>query len=210
MADPGLAPNAFAEEFYERLAPLMTRDAENGYGGKTFAYALGSMMNQFELLARTDADGNPGWTIILDPTRAPDYALPYVAQYRGEVIPVGAPETDARAIVTAGAHSLRGTPQSLIDAATKHLTGSKYLTLRERDTGPRHATMYVRTAECTLAPGTYQVKRVNIGQGPIIASIFAVKPSDVDVDLVVATQRTIDELTGSIDALAGTIDQLST
>ena len=206
--DPNTTPNAFGDELYEAMAPLAYADAANDYALKTICYALAQMFKQLELLVRTDDDGNLPWSIIMDADRAPDYMLPYIAQFVGQTIPTGMSEADARALIKAPSNSERGTRASLIENVEKYLTGTKHISLRERDTSPWHATMNILSGESGIANGTYVVNQANASLSPIIQALLDNKPVGIVLELIVSNGITIDELVGTIDAQTGTIDNL--
>lgn len=191
-----MADTTFGAELYEALAPLDYADAENGYALRIVCDAVGTMAEELELLTRTDADGHDPWSIIMDAERAPAYMLPYVAQFVGQTIPVGTPEATARALIRSPSNQERGTLAKVEHDVKATLTGSQYVRVIERDGSPYRFSVFVRTSECPSPAETE-------------AAILSSKPAGLALNFVVADGTTIDELSGSIDALTGTIDDLS-
>lgn len=70
-----------------------------------------------QLVEEEGAEGQPGWLPqwgrLLDPDLCPGPDLPYLGQYVGVPIPVGASEHEARALVKGEAGQGRGTPASV-------------------------------------------------------------------------------------------------
>jgi hypothetical protein len=121
---------------------------------------------------------------------------------------VGASESEARALILEPSNAERGTPRSLITAAKRNLTGSKYSTLTERTPTAYSLRMNIRTAESDLANGSYLVNKSNEGLSKIIADLNAVKPAGLIMTLVVSDTATVDELAGTVDELPGDVDSL--
>jgi hypothetical protein len=194
MADPNTTPNAFGDELYYSVSPLAYGDADNDYALKTLCYALAQMFNQVELLARSDGTADP-WSIIMDADNAPDYVLPYIAQFVGQTIPVGTPEADARQLIKDPSNQKRGSLPKLIYEAKRFLTGSQYVRVIERDTSPYHFSVFVHTSEVT-------------DSAALAAALQAVKPAGLVMNLVISDHTTIDVLTGSIDSQTAQINNL--
>lgn len=146
MPDPNIVPDPLGDDFYESVKPLAYDDPNNDYALKTLAYGLAQMFKQAELYGRTDEDGNPGWSILFDVNRAPADALPYLAQYVGERIPVGISEADARARIVAKQNQQRGTPASIIAATQSKLYGTKFVALIERLNGDAYKMRVITNA----------------------------------------------------------------
>lgn len=146
MADPNIIPDPLGDDFYESVKPLAFDDPNNDYALKTVAYGFAQMFKQAEQYGRTDEDGNPGWSILFDVSRVPADALPYLAQYVGERIPVGTSEADARARIVAKQNQQRGTPASIIAAAKSKLYGNKFVALIERLNGDAYKMRVITNA----------------------------------------------------------------
>ncbi|MDQ2740398.1 MAG: phage tail protein [Actinomycetota bacterium] len=150
---------SFADNFVARFQPWLTPDLE------TYLRAIALMFGEVELYA-FDTDTAEGWTILFDPDRAPAKALPYLAQLRGAILPVGIAEPTAREWIKDAPNQLRGTPQAIFLAAQRKLTGGRLVTIKERDGDPDHLTVTTYTAQTPDPAGTR-------------ADILSVTPHDV-------------------------------
>jgi len=133
-----LTPESFADRLYWMLGPLAGQDPAYGWALLILCNAVGQMFQELEDLARDSPDG-PGWSALLDITRCPDEALPWLAQFVGvRLLPDSSP-ADQRARILATDGWRRGTPAALVSATQATLTGTKRVTLRERDGGDAYA-----------------------------------------------------------------------
>jgi hypothetical protein len=107
---------------------------------------IGDMFAPFELYA-LDTDDGPGWSILLDVDRCPAPALPYLAQYVGERIPVGLTEDQQRQWIRDAPNQRRGTVPGIVNAARRYLTGTQLVTVIERDGGPDKLTVITYTTQ---------------------------------------------------------------
>lgn len=119
-----------ADDLVAAFEPWLTEDLE------TYLRAVASMFEEAELYSADDfaddANDYEGWTVLFDPDRAPAAALPYLAQFVGEVLPVGIGEAAAREWIKDRPNSRRGTPTAMILAAQRKLTGQRTVSFRER------------------------------------------------------------------------------
>lgn len=124
---------SFSDDFVARFEVWLTPDLE------TYLRAWAGMADELELYIADMFDedtGEPtyeGWTILFDPDRCPAPALPYLAQYVGEILPVGIPEPQAREWIKDAPKQLRGTPYAIFRAAQRRLTGTRLVSMLERD-----------------------------------------------------------------------------
>ena len=127
---PELAPTG--ERLRDRTAPLAPHDDRYGYA---HAYLCGSLGAIFDEVAEVfDPEGDiPPMAPLLDPELCPDWALPWLAQFVGIVLPAGIPPDDARALIHSVYGFRRGTPAAMRAAAALYLTGTKTVNFRERD-----------------------------------------------------------------------------
>lgn len=145
-----------AEEIYARVAPLATDDAQYGWGMLTLCIALGLMRQPVATLVRDTADGDPGWSIILDIDRCPTYALPWLAQCVGARIPTGTDDATARQIIRAEQSFTRGRPASIVATIQRTLTGTRTVYMTERADGDPYK-LRVRTFDTeTSSPAATQ------------------------------------------------------
>jgi hypothetical protein len=138
---------ALADDLVDAFAPWLTFDLE------TYLRAIGAMFDEVELYAIV-GDDDQGWVTLFDPDRCPAPALPYLAQYVGERLPVGISEPAAREWIKDAPNQRRGTPRSIFLAAQRKLTGSRLVAMREREGGVDHLTIVTYTAETPDPAGT--------------------------------------------------------
>lgn len=96
-----------------------------------FLQAAAVMTNRSQESLRWDERGS-GWRRMLDPTRCPAWALPWVAQLVGSPNLAGLTEAQQRAVVVDSPTLRRGTPAAIRAAAQMHLTGSAEVYIAER------------------------------------------------------------------------------
>lgn len=143
MARPVVS--ATAERLYEALGPFQQNDP--GWLLLNLCDAVTRPAAEIESYV-ADTDTQVGWQPLLDPSLCPARALPWLAQFVGATVPVGADETTARAIVLHSPGWARGTPGSVVAAARLWLTGGQHVTLNERYGGNAYAVeVQVYTAE---------------------------------------------------------------
>lgn len=162
---------SFADQLYDALAALASRDEALGWHLLHFCSAFGLPFQLIEDLGR-DSDAGPGWSILLDIDRCPTWALGYLGQYRGVRLP--APE----AFETAEAYDLamrerirradgvnRGRTDALRAMIERYLTGTKYVVLNERRGGDAYELgVLTRTSE-TADPALLE-RRIREDQKP--------------------------------------------
>lgn len=135
--------------------------------------AIGGMFAEVELYA-FDTDDFEGWSILLDVDRCPAEALPYLAQYVGERLPIGLTEEQERQWIRDAPNQRRGTLQSIVDAGQRYLTGGKNITVIQRDGGPDRLTIVSYTDQ---TPNSAQV----------LAELYTVVPADISLTYVVSS-----------------------
>lgn len=124
-----------ADDLVAAHAPWLTDDLE------TYLRAVGGMFTEIELYS-ADSEEFDGWTILLDVDRCPVKALPYLAQYVGERLPVGLSEDAQRQWIRDAPNQRRGTIQSIVRAAARQLESEHPLvTVIERDGGADKLTV---------------------------------------------------------------------
>jgi hypothetical protein len=130
-----LLPDTFAARLYAMLEPLAQLDADAGWSLLILINAIGGMFQEVETWVRDTPDG-PGWSPLLDLTRCPSEALPWLAQFAGVRIPGGLTDAEQRAWIASTSGFWRGTTSALIGAAKATLTGTQTVLFRERYGGP--------------------------------------------------------------------------
>ena len=141
-------------DLWNQLGPWHDADnasgiAGNGYPLLTFLDAISSQFAVTEAYTRDDAT-HTGWGQLLDVNVCPTAALPWLAQFAGVSIPVGATDAQMRAAIVAQQNSKRGTPATLIAILQSFLTGTQHVTLSERTPDPYSFTI---TSYLTETPG---------------------------------------------------------
>lgn len=126
------------ERLYQALGPFTEGDEAGGWVLLKLCDVVTAPIADVEYFA-ADTDTAVGWSVMLDPTLAPERALPWLGQLVGAVVPVGSTEADARAIVRAVPTWARGTPAAIVAAVRLLLTGTKSATLTERYGGSAYA-----------------------------------------------------------------------
>jgi hypothetical protein len=150
----------------ERTQPLAPDDASYGYAHAHLCEALGRMLEQVAEVFDPEGDVPP-LAPILDVELCPAWALPWLAQLVGVVLPYGVGDDEARTYIRDVAGFERGTPASLRAAAGLFLTGDKTVYFRERDpTGadPPYTLEVVTVASETPDPAA--VLRALLAQKP--------------------------------------------
>jgi Phage tail protein (Tail_P2_I) len=173
VSTPELTP--WGERLRERTAPLAPDDAEHG---NAHAHLAGALATALERVAQIyDPDDGPPGSPLVDVDRCPDWALPWLAQLVGVVLPPGVDAATARVLISDVAGWRRGTPAALRAAAGLHLTGDKSVYFRERDaTGadPPYTLEVVTLTSETPEPDA------------VLAALLAQKPGGI-----VLTYRTV-------------------
>jgi hypothetical protein len=193
MWEPELRPVAAA--CYQQLRLLAPNDEQLGW---PLAHFIAAQMGPLEDLVEwtSDTDAGPGYSVFLDIDRCPAIALPWLAQFKGVVIPAGLTEDKQRAWIRSAEGQHRGTVDALERAGQRHLTGTKSVRVLERVGGNAYAmTAVTRTSEtpdpaATLAD-LQSAKRI----GMLLTHIVSDEP------IVDESTRTINAITVGLDAL---------
>lgn len=113
---------ALSSDVYQQIRLMVPEDEALGY---PFANYIAAMLGPGELVESwvRDTDDGPGWGILVDLDRAPEVALPWLAQAKGVVLPPGLLPSQWRDYIRQARGMRRGSLASLIDAAKLHLTG---------------------------------------------------------------------------------------
>lgn len=140
---------------------------------------------------------SPGYSVFLDIDRCPAIALPWLAQFKGVVIPDGLTVQEQRNWVRTAEGQRRGTVDALVAAAKRHLTGTKTVRVLERVGGNAYAlTVITRTSE-TPDPAT------------TLADIVAAKRIGILLTHVVSDAPIVDEWARTITAMTVSIDAMT-
>jgi len=188
---PTLRP--VAATIYQQLRSQVPQDEALGW---PFANYLAAKWGPLEDLAEwvSDSDDGPGYSIFLDIDRCPAIALPWLAQYKGVVIPDGLTEADQRAWIRSAEGQRRGTVDALIRAGQRHLTGTRSVRVLERVGGSAYdMTAIVRTSECANPTVTR-------------ADLESAKRVGMRITFVVADSPLVDDGTRTLNATTASID----
>ncbi len=157
-----LTPESFADQLYWALGPLAGQDPAYDWALLILCNAIGVMFQEVEDLARDTPDG-PGWSPLLDLSRCPEEALPWLSQFVGVRLQPDDSDAEDRARIAATDGWRRGTPAALIASAQATLTGNQVVNLYERQGDPY--ALLVQTL-------TYETP----DQAATLAAILAQKP----------------------------------
>ena len=135
----------------ERTQPLAPDD--HLYGWSHAALCEGMMLPFAQLAELVDPpDPYLPWEPLFDVDLCPGWALPWLGQIVGVRVPNGMSDDDARAFIKELRAFKRGSPEAIKSAAKFALTGSKTVTLHERDNGDAYALeVVVLTSETPSA-----------------------------------------------------------
>jgi hypothetical protein len=118
----------FLQRLIANMAPWNTGPVVAGMTDlERFLAAIALMFEPVVSLAEEEGtDGQagyvPSWGKLLDPTLCPAKLLPYLGQFVGVTIPVGASDAEARALVKAESGLARGTPASIKSAIERSIS----------------------------------------------------------------------------------------
>jgi hypothetical protein len=98
--------------------------------------ALGAILSPLhDLVADVGVDGDdayvPGYGSLLNVETCADENLPYLAQFAGVTLPVGIGADQARTMIRMEPARKRGSPESIVAAAQRYLTGTQSVKLLE-------------------------------------------------------------------------------
>lgn len=160
--------------------------------GGSSSGSIGLSLNGFSLI-QGESEAYLGWGSLLDVNVAPEWALPWLAQFVGvrTIADLDVPAQRLRIKGVAGFH--RGTPASIIAAAKQYLTGSRRVELYEREGSPWVFRLR------TYAPETPDPDKVR-------EAVEAIKPAGVVFIYELQSGIEIDGLSGTIDGLVSSIN----
>jgi len=118
------------DDLVAALEPWLTPDLED------YVTNVAGMFSEVEEYAAPvvgEDEDLDGWTLLLDPARCPADALPYLAQFVGERLPVGIAEAAGRAWIVDSPNQSRGSLLPVVYATQRSLTGGRAVTVVERD-----------------------------------------------------------------------------
>lgn len=194
MARPTVT--GLAEEAFEDLGPVTAPDGEDtGWGALKLLHTLLAPLQAIADIVRDDGD-RPGWAVLMDPALCPPEWLRWAGQFYGVRVTPGDPTSaawveQARDEVASAAGIRRGTVGAIRAAAQRHLSGTQYVLILERDTSAYHLTVVVRSAEMSAedtiawadAEGSWE-DWDGAWRGDLEAAIRAQKPAALVMDFI--------------------------
>jgi hypothetical protein len=118
---------SIADDWLDQLQPWLTPDLLDYVG------AVASMWEEAEAYyLDVPEDGVVGWGPLWDVTIAPSGGLPWLAQVVGERLPSGLTDAQQRQWISLSPSADRGSPQAIVNAGKRLLTGSQTVQFRER------------------------------------------------------------------------------
>jgi hypothetical protein len=129
-----------AEEAYAALGPLTAEDEDTDWPLLRFVAAVTLALEEIDDLVRDSGDG-PGWSAIVDIDRAPADALAWLGQLVGVSPDASLSDSGQRERIRDVSGFRRGSRGALEAAAKRHLTGTRTVNIRERDTSAYHLTV---------------------------------------------------------------------
>jgi hypothetical protein len=196
MNIPTIGP--FGTDIYAELEPLTKQDSLYGWSLLYYLGAIGTMFDEIETYARDGPNGEAGWSIILDVTRAPYKALPWLGQFVGVYVPDTLSDAVARARIVSHPNFQRGTLAAIIAAAQTNLTGVKGVLVTERYQGDAYS-LYVAT-RAAQTPSPTQTQK----------DILAAKPAGLSLTFETLAGQTFQELLSKTPTLQSTYTTYAT
>lgn len=163
-----------AQDIYTLLEPYAENDASAGFALRSLCESIAKTMTDVDELVRDGVNGEPGWSAILDASRAPDEGLAWLGQIVGTALLPGDSNATSRARVAAADGLKRGNPALLIAAAKRLLTGNKTVIFTERTSDAWHFAVRTRTAETPSSAA-------------VLAILTAMKPAGLIMDYATFT-----------------------
>jgi hypothetical protein len=163
---------AIGDRLLLQLQPYTIEDAANDNALATFLQAIGQMYEDVNNWADDDADGNVGWSILLDINRVPSVALPWLAQFVGATINPSFTDAQQRQQILNVQGWARGSVAALMNAALPYLTDTKTIIFRERDAA---ASPTLPAYGLTILTKTSETPN----SAAVLAALLAVKPAGI-------------------------------
>jgi hypothetical protein len=163
----------FGERLRERTQPLALDDESYGFAHAYLSEALSRPYLEVQEIFDPEGDVPPV-APLLDIDLCPDWALPWLAQLIGAVIPVGMPPDTARELIRNVAGFRRGTPAAIRAAASFFLTGSKTVFFNERFANDAYRLGIVTLTAETPNPAQVQAAILAQKPGGILLSYSAI------------------------------------
>lgn len=193
MPDMPVVPR-MTQEAYAALMPWAAADE----GVWDLLFWLDSFMAQLQEIDDLvrDSDTHVGWGTLLDVDVAPEWALPWLAQFVGVTPIYGLDEASQRLRIKEAAGWSRGSVSAVKAAAGQFLTGTRRVELYERDGSPWRFRIRTYASE---TPDAQAVKD----------AVTALKPAGLVFIHEVQAGIQVDQMVGTVDAQLGTVDSFS-
>jgi hypothetical protein len=169
------------EQLYASLGPLTLEDEAHDWHLLKFVDSLVSVLyaDIFDLV--TDKT-RIGWADAFDPDTVPSWALRWLGQFVGVEPPQGTTDEKIREMLHTLPNFDRGTLASITSAAQLHLTGSKTVTITERD--PDAYSLYIRVYNAQLESTC----------NAVLAEILKQKPAGIVLDFACVDGQNYNQL----------------
>lgn len=109
--------------------------------------SVGGRLQPIEDVVRDTPEDDPGWSVVMDATRAPAAWLPWLAQMGGVRLPQVMTEAEQRSYIQSAPSQRRGSPGAIEEAAQLSLTGTKTVYMTERHGGAYRLTIVTLGSE---------------------------------------------------------------
>lgn len=137
--------SASGDELYEWLGPIVQQYGDPDNALYVYSQAFGAMFEPIDVMIR-DENNDPGWSQVLDLTRAQLAWLRWLGQWVGYFVPLTVTEGERTKIITRSAHRRGGIP-ILLEVVAEHLIPAGRIIIRERDTSAHHITVYIYASD---------------------------------------------------------------
>jgi hypothetical protein len=176
-----------AELLQDQLEPFLADDSANGNALATFLTAIGLMYEDVKVWADDDDEGDVGWSILLDLSRCPATALPWLGQFVGARVNANLSDSDQRQQVSDVAAWKRGSVAAMIGAVKPYLTGTQSIIFSERDSGACPSEPAYGLTIFTLTDETPD-------SGAVLAALLLVKPAGIVLNYHTVSGATYEAL----------------
>jgi hypothetical protein len=144
MPAPDLTPTG--EFLWDEVGVAQPGDDTRGWPARMLVGAVARACGELFDLVR-DSDDGVGWSAVLDPDRAPVWALGWLGNFVGITLSPGLTEAQQRAgLINPPAFS-RGTFAGMVAAVRQTITATGYVFALERQGSPYRVTIVTRTSE---------------------------------------------------------------
>lgn len=137
----------FAERVYAMMDPVAREDEWLSWPMLAYIGGIGETYRVVDDGVAGGDDGEPPWFRVMHPDTCPPAALPWLAQFVGIRFPANFTEEQQRHAIRDKANFSRGGPDAMRSAIQQWLTGSKTVTMRERNPTPYSMVIVVRADE---------------------------------------------------------------